>query len=115
MRHRNRTALFVLVAIVLSACGTMTTTTPTIVAYRTIAGVKATVDLGMKIWADRGVTGKTTPQQEAQVSAAFDKYTAAARTAAAIYRASTDPAPPNLTAAADALLALLSSFGVEVK
>lgn len=89
------------------------TSTSAAVAYRTIASVKLAVDTGMNVWADRVIDGKATPAQEAQVKAAFEKYTAAARSAAAVMRSTADPANPDLTAAADALLNLLAAFGVQ--
>lgn len=110
---RNRIALLALVLVIAAGCGTMTTT-PATTAYRTIATTKLAVDTGMKLWADRVVTGKATPAQEQRVKASFEKYTDAAKAAAAVMRARTDPTPPNLAAAADALLSLLASFGVNV-
>ena len=118
MRKRNQlTAVLaaLLLVVVVSSCVSCATATPATVSYRTIASVKLAVDTGMQVWADRVIDGKTTPAQEAQVKAAFQKYTAAAGAAAAIMRASTDPAPPDFTGAADALLNLLAAFGVNVK
>jgi L-alanine-DL-glutamate epimerase-like enolase superfamily enzyme len=110
MKHRNR-AVLLLVLFLAASCAS---TTPATVAYRTIAIVKLTVDTGMSVWGDRVAAGLATAAQETQVKAAFNKYTKAAAAAAAGMRAESDPAPPNLTAAADALLSLLASFGVNV-
>jgi hypothetical protein len=108
MRNRSL-ALLVAVAVVLGgACAS----TPAGNSYRTIGAVKIAVDTGMQVWADRVIDGKTTPAQEAQVKKAFTEYAATARAAAAVMRSTSDSAPPDLAAAANALLALLASFGI---
>lgn len=107
---RSRLALLALVLIIAVGCAS----TPAAIAYRTIGTIKVTVDAGMDAWYARVVANQTTPAQELQVKAAFNKYTSAAAAAAAVMRASTDPAPPNLTTAANALTKLLTSFGVKV-
>lgn len=110
MKRRTSTAILAAFLILISACAT----TPQGKAYQTMGSLKIAVDAGMSYWADRVIDGKATPAQEAQVKKAFGEYTKSAGAAAAIMRASTDPAPPDLTNAANALLALLGSFGVVV-
>lgn len=102
----KRASTTLVIALLLIACGT----SQRVIEYRTIASIKLTVDTAMNVWADRVIDGKTTPAQELQVRAAFKQYTIAAAAAAAVMRAVSDPAPPNLTGAADALLNLLAAF-----
>lgn len=119
-RRTNRRSLSLsavlatVLAVVLVAGSAGCGSTPATITYQTIGGVKLAVDTAMGVWANRVVDGKTTPAQEKQVKTAFDQYTATARAAAAVMRATTDPAPPNLTNAANALLNLLNSFGAPV-
>ena len=108
MKPRQLTAIALLLLFV-AACAS----SPAGNAYRAIGAVKIAVDGGMTYYADQVVAGKVSAADQARVKAAFQSYTAAAGAAAAIMRASTDPAPPDLTAAADALLNLLASLGVK--
>lgn len=100
----------VLAIVLVAACAS---TSPTTVAYRTVGAVKIAVDGGMTYYGQQVVAGKVSLPDQARVRAAFGSYTAAAGAAAAVMRASANPAPPDLTAAADALLNLLSSLGVK--
>lgn len=109
-RIKKRYWLGILVAVAVWGCAG--NPSPATITYRTISAVKLAVDTGMMAWDDRVIDGKTTPQQEAQVRVAFKAYTAAAGVARAAMVATSDPAPVNLTAAADALTALLTQFGV---
>ncbi len=101
-------------ALVLAACVISCGTTATTAAYRTIGSIKIAVDGGMQFYAAAVVNGQISPADQAKVKAAFQAYTAAAGAAAAAMRASANPAPPDLTAAADALLNLLAALGVKV-
>jgi hypothetical protein len=112
MNHaiRSRAAYLVLAVFVMTACGTSKS------SYQTFAAVKTGVDVGMSAWADRVVAGKTTPQQQAQVKAAFEAYQTAY--VAAINHAvsgSSSPAPAEVIAAAANITNLLVSFGVQTK
>jgi hypothetical protein len=80
-------------------------------AYSTIGITKATVDTGMKIWANAVVKGQTTPEQEAKVHAAHDQYRATASSLKVVLLASdTNPTPVPLQSAALALINLIEQF-----
>lgn len=100
----------VILVMTIAGCGTSAA------SYQTFAAVKTGVDTAMNVWADRVVAHKTTPQQEAQVKAAFEAYQTA-YVAAINHSVSgdTSPAPAEVVAAAANIANLLRSFGAQIK
>jgi hypothetical protein len=106
---RKRIPILMLATLMTLACAH----TPLGRTYQTIGSVKIAVDTAMNVYADRVIDGKITDAQQAQVRKAFGEYTGTARAAAAVMRSTSDAAPPDMAAAAQALLALLEVFGVK--
>lgn len=96
---RTRLLLPLLALLFLLGCASLETN-----AYRTIGSTAVTVDTAMQGFADATVRGLTTPEQQMNVKAAYNRYQEAMRVAkgsVTIYRTTKDQ--NQLTAALDAV------------
>ena len=85
------------------------TTTQQQVEYRTLKAVALTVDAALRAYSDAVVAGKVDLETQHKVIDAKARYADAMTAAVAAAKASTEPAPMNVQALADALVTILQA------
>jgi hypothetical protein len=85
------------------------TTTQQQIQYRTLKAVAITVDAALKAYADAVVAGKVDIETQHKVMDMKARYADSMTSAVAAAKATTEPAPVNVQALADALVTILQA------